>query len=125
LAIGSVLVALVAGATWLAVGAGAEQTVEPSALGATPPVALVAASVDRNGVLSAPDLGWRVEHPDVGRYELSFPTPTDVAVRAFATTAAVTVRPTSPTAWRVSFTVGDEPVDAAFSFLASPAGADE
>jgi hypothetical protein len=125
LAIGAVLLALVTGATWLAVGAGAESALEPGAIASTPPVALITASVDRAGTLSAPDLGWEVDHTDVGRYELSFPTPTNIAVRTWATPAGVTVRPISLTAWLVTFAAGDEPVDAAFSFLASPVGAAE
>jgi hypothetical protein len=112
---------MVVGATWLGSVAGGA-TADRGAGVADP--ALVVGAVSSDGVPSGAGIGWRVHRVDSGVYELEFAEPTTVAMRTWTAVADVTARPVSDTAWIVAFeAVGSaEPVDTAFTFLASPAG---
>ena len=119
-----VLAAIGAGASWLGVAGATDPTERGVAAADVAPAALALATVDATGSVRSSEPGWSVSRIDAGEYELTFPATMRVAVRTWSAVADVTARPVSATTWVVAFEEvgGDEPVDSAFTFLASPAG---
>lgn len=102
---------------WFAIGE------SPAAdVGSAPEPRLIHGAVEADGgAVGAPD-GWRVTRSDDGRYQLVFVGDVTVTIKSWDVAAAVIARPVAAGTWSVAFDAGTQPVDAAFSFTATPVG---